>query len=184
MIPQQEEKISILTDTNARAGPERECRYSRTEEARLDCNQAFNSLREAKKRQRRRSRMNRIAGVCLDVCQATEFVSIITMGADGPHVVGNWGEYMRVLGVRENILVFPAGRYRQTEQNLQNDNRIQLLVASKQVQGSNGSAGQGCLIVGRAEILTTGDIADKTKARFRWARGALVVRVEDVKTQL
>ena len=42
--------------------------------------------------------MTGIDGVCRDVCEATEFVTIVTMGDDGPHVVGNWGDYMRVLG--------------------------------------------------------------------------------------
>jgi predicted pyridoxine 5'-phosphate oxidase superfamily flavin-nucleotide-binding protein len=128
--------------------------------------------------------MKKIEGACREVCEATEFVSIITIGDDGPQVVGNWGEYMRVLGIKEDVLIFPAGRYRQTEQNLRNNNRIQLLVASKTVQGSGGSAGQGCLIIGTGEILTSGETVDAVKAKFRWARGALVVHVEDVKVQL
>ena len=128
-------------------------------------------------------RMNKIEGVCREVCEATEFVSIVTMGDDGPHVVGNWGDYIRVLGIKEDLLVFPAGRYRQTEQNLRRNNRIQLLVASKTVQGTH-SPGQGCLIIGTGEILTSGDIVDTVKAKFPWARGAMLVHVEDVKTQL
>ena len=41
-----------------------------------------------------------IDGVCRDVCEATEFVTIVTMGDDGPYLVGNWGDYMRVLGIK------------------------------------------------------------------------------------
>ena len=59
--------------------------------------------------------MTKIEGVCRDICEATEFISIVTTGDDGPHVVGNWGDYMRVLGIKENMIVFPAGRYHQTE---------------------------------------------------------------------
>jgi hypothetical protein len=127
--------------------------------------------------------MEKIEGVCRDVCEATEFVTIVTMGDDGPHVVGNWGDYMRVLGLKENIIVFPAGRYHQTEKNLGRDNRIQLLVASKKVQGTR-SAGQGCLIIGRGEIVSSGEIVDSVKVKFPWARGALVIHVEDIKNQL
>ena len=127
--------------------------------------------------------MPKIEGVCRDVCEATEFVTIVTTGDDGPHVVGNWGDYMRVLGIKEDTIVFPAGRYQQTEKNLRRNNRIQLLVASKKVQGTR-SPGQGCLIIGTGEILTSGDIMDTVKTKFPWARGALVVHVEDVKTQL
>lgn len=127
--------------------------------------------------------MTKIEGVCREVCEATEFVTIVTTGDDGPHVVGNWGDYMRVLGIKENMIVFPAGRYQQTEKNLRRNSRIQLLVASKKVQGTR-SPGQGCLIVGTGEILSSGNIVDAVKAKFPWARGAMVIHVEDVKTQL
>jgi len=127
--------------------------------------------------------MARIEGVCREVCEATEFVTIVTTGENGPHVVGNWGDYMRVLGIKEDMIVFPAGRYRQTEKNLRENNRIQMLIASKKVQGTR-SPGQGCLIVGTGEILSSGGIVDAVKVKFPWARGALVIHVEDVKTQL
>ena len=127
--------------------------------------------------------MPKIEGICRDVCETTEFVTIVTSGDDGSHVVGNWGDYMRVLGIKENMVVFPAGRYQQTEKNLRKNNRIQLLVASKKVQGTR-SPGQGCLIIGTGEILSSGDIVDVVKAKFPWARGAMVIHVEDVKTQL
>jgi hypothetical protein len=53
--------------------------------------------------------VTKIEGVCREVCEATEFVTIVTSGDDGPHVVGNWGDYVRVLGIKENMIVFPAG---------------------------------------------------------------------------
>ena len=127
--------------------------------------------------------MTKIEGVCRDVCEATEFVAIITTGDNGPYVVGNWGDYMRVFGIKENMIIFPAGHYHQTEKNLRRNNRIQLLVASKKVQGTR-SAGQGCLIIGTGEILNTGSIVDAVKVKFPWARGAMVIHIEDVKTQL
>lgn len=127
--------------------------------------------------------MAKIEGNCREVCEATEFVALVTSGADGPHVVGNWGEYMRSLGIKADTIVFPAGRYHQTEANLREDNRIQLLVASKAVQGSR-KPGQGYLIAGTAEIVTAGELADAVRAKFPWARGALVIRVERVEAQL
>src|SRR5450759_3018971 len=134
-------------------------------------------------RHSREFRMAKIEGVFRDVCEATEFVTIVTSGDDGPHVVGNWGDYMRVLGIKENMIIFPAGSYQQTEKNLRRNNKIQLLVASKKVQGTR-SPGQGCLIIGTGAILNSGDIVDAVKANFPWARGAMVIHVEDVKTQL
>jgi predicted pyridoxine 5'-phosphate oxidase superfamily flavin-nucleotide-binding protein len=127
--------------------------------------------------------MAKIEGNCRDVCEATEFVAIITTGDDGPHVVGNWGDYMRAVGIGADTIVLPAGRYRQTEQNLEKNNRVQLLVASRKVQGTR-SPGQGYLIVGTAEIVSSGEIADAVKAKFPWTRGALVIHVEEVTAQL
>ncbi len=127
--------------------------------------------------------MAKIEGVCREVCETTEFVAIVTSGDNGPHVVGNWGDCMRALGIKDDMIVFPTARYRQTEKNLLGDNRVQLLVASKNVQGTH-SPGQGCLIIGRGEILCSGDTVDAVKAQFPWARGALVIHVEDVTTQL
>ena len=127
--------------------------------------------------------MTKIEGNCREVCEATEFVTIVTTGDDGPHVVGNWGDYMRTLGIRADTLVLPAGRYRQTEQNLLRNNRVQLLVGSRKVQGTR-SPGQGYLIAGTAEIVSSGDIAAAAKAKFPWARGALVIHVESVSAQL
>jgi predicted pyridoxine 5'-phosphate oxidase superfamily flavin-nucleotide-binding protein len=127
--------------------------------------------------------MTKIESNCRDVCDATEFVTIITTGDDGPHVVGNWGDYMRALGIGADTIVLPAGRYRQTEQNLAKNNRVQLLVASRKVQGTR-SPGQGYLIAGTAEIVASGEIADAVKSKFPWARGALVIHVEEVTAQL
>lgn len=127
--------------------------------------------------------MAKIEGACREVCEETEFVAIVTSGEAGPYVVGNWGDYMRLLGISEDTIIFPAGRYHQTEENLRKNNRIQLLVASKKVRGSR-SPGQGCLIDGTAEVLSTGEIVEAVKAKFPWARGALVVHVEEVQSQL
>lgn len=127
--------------------------------------------------------MTEIDGTCLDVLNATEFVAIVTQGGDGPHLVGNWGEYIRRLGVRGNTIVMPAGRYHKTEENLRSDNRLILLVASRQVQGSH-SPGQGCEISGTGMIVTEGPLADEVKSHFSWARGAFVIQVDNWKTQL
>ena len=124
-----------------------------------------------------------IEGACQDVLNATEFVAIVTNGDNGPHMVGTWGDYVRRLGVRGDAIVMPAGRYRQTEENLKRDARVTLMAASRQVQGSR-SPGQGCEIAGLGEIVTDGPLAAAAKAEFPWARGALVVRVTGWKLHL
>lgn len=127
--------------------------------------------------------MTSASEVLLDLLATTEFVAIITSGVDGPHVVGTWGEYVRTLNPTADSIVLPAGGYRQTEANLAEDPRIQLLIASRQVQGSRGP-GQGCVIDGTAELVTQGPIVDEVKRRFPWARGAIVVAIRDIVPQL
>lgn len=126
--------------------------------------------------------MAKIDGVCREVCDATEYVTIVTNGPEGPHLAGHWGSYMRIVEPGE-IVVFPVGRFQRTEQNLRANGRIQLMVASRKVQGTR-SPGQGCVIVGTGEIVAAGEHVDLVREKFPWARGALVVRVGSVSTQL
>ncbi len=127
--------------------------------------------------------MSIIDDVARDLLEHTEFVTLVTEGPDGPHVVGNWGDYLRRLKVEGDRIVLPAGHYQKTEENLRRNNRIQLMVASRAVRGTHGP-GQGCVMRGTANLQTEGEMADLAKAAFRWARGALVITVESVEKQL
>jgi len=122
--------------------------------------------------------MNILTATIKDVIEKTEVVSIATYGENGPHLVATWGDFIKSLDINDGkTIIIPVGGYHQTEKNLNADNRIELLVGSKQVQGKNGP-GTGFRLVGRAEIITSGEFAELTKAKFTWARGALVIQVE------
>jgi hypothetical protein len=127
--------------------------------------------------------MAKIEGDIRAVIERCEWVAVATSGPDGPHLAATWGDYVRALGVDDDQVVIPAGRLRKTEANLAQDARIELLCASRQVQSGTGS-GQGCLLRGRAEFQASGPVVDRVKSRFPWARGALVVTVEEATTQL
>jgi hypothetical protein len=127
--------------------------------------------------------MSKLDGVIHDLLQATEFVTIVTSNENGPHLVGNWGDYLRALGSEGDTIILPAGRYRQTEENLRKNARVAVMAASRQVQGTRGP-GQGCVLSGRGEIVASGPLAEKVKAKFPWARGTLLVHVDEVQTQL
>ena len=127
--------------------------------------------------------MHAIDAVTRDLLEKTEFLAIVTQGPDGPHVAGNWGDYLRRLGIDGDRIVLPAGHYHETENNLRSNNRIQVLVASRAVKGSHGP-GQGCVLSGIGSVQAEGEAAQRVKAKFPWARGALVIDVESVKLQL
>lgn len=116
-----------------------------------------------------------------EIWEKAEWAARGTFGDGQPHVVGVWGDDLRSLtpSLNETIVV-PAGRFYKTEEDLVRNSRIEVLLASREVQGSR-SAGQGCSLMGTGEIQTSGQYAELAKARFPWARGALVIRIESAK---
>lgn len=108
------------------------------------------------------------------VLESAEIVTIGSCSDGGVHLVATWGEYVRQLGVQdEDVLLVPAGGYSTTEQNLARNPSVEVLVASK-------SAGTGFRLAGHADVQTSGPWADMVAAEFKWARGALVIHVEEV----
>jgi hypothetical protein len=123
-------------------------------------------------------------GTWHDVLAKTEWVAIVTWNEQQSHVVANWGDYIRALSeAGSDTLVMPAGRYHQTESNLQRDKHVQVMLASHQVAGSHG-LGQGYLLEGEGEIQLSGEWAQQAKASYPWARGALVIHVREAHAQL
>ncbi len=122
--------------------------------------------------------MTLLEGTCRDVLDKTEVVALVTEGLDGPHITATWGDYVRTLGIGDDRLVIPAGHYRHMEANLARNPAIQVLVASRAVQGNIGP-GQGFTLKGTGRIVDSGDDMDRVKASFPWARGALIVDVTE-----
>ncbi len=119
-----------------------------------------------------------------NVLEKAEWVGIVTSDGLQPHVVANWGDYIRSLSdPNSDTLVMPAGRYHQTEANLRRDNRVQVILASRQVDGTH-SPGQGYLLEGQGEIQLDGECAERAKSRYPWARGAFVIHVQKASAQL
>lgn len=127
--------------------------------------------------------MSQIEGVYREVIEKSEWVAIATAGPDGPHLAGCWTRYALALGIDGDEIIFPAGRYEKTDENLRRDPRIELLFATGNLARPNGN-GQGVTIIGTGELQTSGPNANKAKAQFPWARGALVVKVTVLRTHL
>ena len=106
------------------------------------------------------------------VLEQTEVVTIGTCGPHGVHLVATWGEFIRNLGVHDSdVLLIPAGGYRRTEENLSRNPRLEALIGSKEV-------GTGFRLSGSGEVQTSGKWFEMVKAKYAWARGALVIRVD------
>ena len=120
--------------------------------------------------------MSLLEGACREVLDETEVVALVTEGPDGPHIAATWGDYVRTLGIGDDRLVIPAGFYRHMEANLARNPSIQILVASRKVQGNIGP-GQGFTLKGTGRIVDVGADMDRVKASFPWARAALIVDI-------
>lgn len=118
-----------------------------------------------------------------EVIERAEWVAIATAGLTGPHLVATWADYVRTLGIEKGRLLIPAGQYQQTEQNIKNGSHVELLFATRQVQGEYGP-GRGCHIRGTAEFKTKGPEAEQVKGHFPWARGVLIVNIQEIALQL
>jgi hypothetical protein len=128
--------------------------------------------------------MAKIEGVCKEIWDKMDWVSIATAGPEGPHVAATWGDYVRKLGLlNDELILVPVYGFRTSEKNLLADNRVELLCATKLVHSAQ-SLGRGCRIKGRGHIETSGERFAAAKAAFSWARGVLVVTVEETHLQL
>jgi len=119
---------------------------------------------------------------CKEVVEKTEWISITTASESGAHTVAAWGYRLRKIGIQNGgIILLPAGKYFQTEENLKKNPELHLLMVSSEVQRADGKRGQGYRFSGTGEIQQEGAMADMVKREFPWARGALVVRIEGAK---
>ena len=127
--------------------------------------------------------MAKLENKCREVIEKGEWVAIATAGADGPHLAGTWGEYIRAIGIGDGEIRIPVGGYITTEKNLLQNSRIELLCGTRSVEGVHGP-GKGCRIRGRGRVVTSGDQAAAAKKLFPWSRGVLVVTVDEAVSQL
>lgn len=111
----------------------------------------------------------------LDVLSHEGVVAIVTQGDNEPHVVNTWNSYVNVTD--DGKLIIPVGRMQKTQANVEKNNRVKLTCGSREVQGLQ-YMGTGFLVEGQAQIEQAGSHFDLIKAKFPWARAALVITVE------
>ncbi len=102
--------------------------------------------------------------------------AFVTQGPAGPHLVATWNSYIDV--VDDRTLIFPAGGYRQTEENLRSGSSVQMIV------GGHVPGGVGFRLRGTAAIEAGTPHHARVRGRFPWARGAVVLHVDQVEQVL
>lgn len=100
--------------------------------------------------------------------------TFVTVSADGPHVVATWNTYLEE---EDDKFLVPVGGYHKTEANLKADSRLVMLIGSKKAPGKRGP-GTGFRLTGSAEINSSGELFERIKQRFPWARAVLVFKIE------
>ena len=102
--------------------------------------------------------------------------AFVTQGPAGPHLVATWNSYIEV--VDGSTLVFPAGGYRTTEQNLRGGSAVQMII------GGRVPDGVGFRLTGRAELEAGTPLHARLQQRFPWSRAAVVLHVSGVEQVL
>lgn len=102
-------------------------------------------------------------------------VAIVTQGTDEPHVVNTWNSYVHISS--DDKLLIPAGFMHRTEKNIAANNKVQLTVGSREVQGKMYK-GTGFLIKGTARFLKDGEEFEMMKKQFDWIRAVLEITIE------
>jgi hypothetical protein len=103
---------------------------------------------------------------------------MVTVGAEGPHLVATWNSYIEVLA--DNAIAFPAGGMQRTQANVEAGSPVQLIIGSRDDAGK----GTGFRLAGQAEFQSGTPVHDQLKVRFPWCRAAVVVRVDRVEKVL
>lgn len=104
--------------------------------------------------------------------------SFATTGSEGPHMAATWNSYIEVAA--DSAIIIPVGNLEKTEENIKAGSKLQMIVASKEVNGTNGP-GAGFLLKGSAEFKKTGREFERIRSRFPWARAIMIFNIEEEK---
>lgn len=108
-------------------------------------------------------------------------IAIVTQGEGEPHVVNTWNSYVNMTS--DGRMLIPVGGMHETEKNIMRNNKVNLTIANREVQGKMYK-GTGFLISGTASFAKDGPDFEIMKERFPWARAALAVSIESAEQTL
>ena len=99
---------------------------------------------------------------------------IVTWNGGEPHLAATWNSYIhRTHGGK---LLIPVMGMKTTQDNLAGNNRVKMIICSKEVMGKFGP-GAGFLLDGTAKMLREGEDLAMMQKRFNWANCLMEVTV-------
>jgi hypothetical protein len=113
----------------------------------------------------------------LEVLKHEGVVAIATQGKEELHLSNTWNSYVQVSDSMK--LLYPAAGMKVTEKNIEEYNRVQMTIGSREVTGFHGP-GTGFLIKGTAVLLKSGSDFEKIKQKFPFARAAVEITIDSI----
>lgn len=112
-----------------------------------------------------------------DVISHDDVVSIVTWCKEEsePHIANTWTSYLEVTD--DGRILLPAIEMEKTQENIQRNSKIMLTVGSKKVTGFRGVPGAGFLVIGNAEILSSGQDYDFLKKKIPYLTNVIAVSI-------
>ena len=102
---------------------------------------------------------------------------IVTWNGGEPHLAATWNSYIH--RTDDDKLLIPVMGMQTTQDNLAGNNRVKMIVGSKEVMGKFGP-GAGFLLDGTARMIREGKALEMMQKRFSWANCLMEVTVEKV----
>ncbi len=99
---------------------------------------------------------------------------IVTWHGAEPHLAATWNSYIHK--TQDGKLLIPVMGMKTTQDNLAKNNRVKMIIGSKEVAGKFGP-GAGFLLEGTAKIIREGKDLSMMKKRFDWANCLMEVTV-------
>lgn len=118
----------------------------------------------------------------LEVMQHEGPVTIVSPYIYPASIVNTWMSYVQI-DQEHDILYIPAAGMNSIESDFKTDNRLIIVVGSKEVEGTMGP-GAGFHIHGRGEFISDGYIMNQIKNKFPWIRKVLKVSIEQVEQKI
>lgn len=102
---------------------------------------------------------------------------IVTWNGGEPHLAATWNSYIH--RTRDDKFLIPVMGMQTAQDNLAHNNRVKMIIGSKEVMGKFGP-GAGFLLEGTARIIREGEDLAMMQKRFNWANCLMEVTVTKI----